>query len=81
MVEFPTVAGGSSNGRTADSESVCGGSNPSPPASDFPKTANQAVFLILKTRADLRTGLLHMRADIVKWCYSGHQPEREHSFL
>lgn len=29
---FPTCFGGSSNGRTADSESVCGGSNPPPPA-------------------------------------------------
>jgi hypothetical protein len=27
-----SFSGGSSNGRTADSESVCGGSNPPPPA-------------------------------------------------
>ena len=36
LVEYQQPFGGSSNGRTADSESVCGGSTPSPPASKMP---------------------------------------------
>jgi hypothetical protein len=42
-----TFIGGSSNGRTADSGSVCGGSNPPPPASTRPSHPEWRAFLII----------------------------------
>ena len=49
---FPLITGGSSNGRTADSGSVCRGSNPLPPAIGQNTPSDRGVLIILEVEND-----------------------------
>ena len=67
--------GGSSNGRTADSDSACLGSNPSPPANKINDldSCNKAILCtFLSTRVKMAKFIINQSTLIVKYLFNNH---------